>query len=240
MNLVIDIGNTQYKICVFHYQEMVFHSYYQKLDAQLIQNLIAEHHITKGIYSDTRGINQVQFYQLFPKNFPITELSHETSLPLKLDYETPLTLGKDRIAGAVGARTQFPEQPVLVIDIGTAITIDFVSADGIFQGGIISPGPELRYKALHQFTGKLPLLEPVENASIIGKSTKSSIEAGVQNGILYEISGYISHYINTHANLKILTTGGYSYLFDNKINYPIFADSFLIPKGLNQILNHNG
>jgi type III pantothenate kinase len=239
MNLVIDIGNTQFKVCVFDKNEITYHAFFKTIANNLLPNLISEFSIQQGIYSDTRGIDKQELQKQLPKDFNLIELTSDLPLPIKLDYKTPETLGKDRIAGAVGGYNQFPNSPILLIDIGTAITIDYISADGIFQGGIISPGPEIRYKALHQFTGKLPLLEPEPNPNLLGKTTRESILAGVQNGILYEILGYITHYNKSTPEIKIIVTGGYAYLFDNKINYPIFVDSFIIPKGLNSILEFN-
>ncbi|MFA6402276.1 MAG: type III pantothenate kinase [Salinivirgaceae bacterium] len=239
MNLVIDVGNSQYKVCVFNDSQLEFHAQYEKLNSTVLLNLVNEYKLKRGIFSDTRGIEITELSKLLPSEFHLMELTHNTPIPIKINYLTPHTLGKDRIAGAVAANEVFYDYPILVVDVGTAITIDFISSKGVFEGGIISPGPELRYKSLHQFTGKLPLCKPVEEVASIGNSTETAIESGVQNGILYEINGYIARYIEQYPPLKIVLTGGYSYLFDKKIKYPIFADSFLIPKGLNRILKYN-
>jgi len=239
MNLVIDIGNTQVKLCVFNKNEIIYHAYFKNLDSKIFSKLIAEFEVDKGIFSDTRGLEINLLKKMLPPQFNLLELTYKTPLPIKIDYKTPQSLGKDRIAGAVGAWEQHPNTPLLIIDIGTAITIDYVSSNGTFQGGIISPGPEMRFKALHQFTGKLPLLEPIENVELIGNTTSTSIQSGVQNGILYEIKGYIEQYRKNNNEIKIVLTGGFSYLFENKINYPIFADSLLVPKGLNSIINYS-
>lgn len=234
-NLVIDIGNTQYKLCVFQNKKLSYHAYYHALEPELVNRLLAEFQITKGIFSDTRGIDSLFLSEMLPEHFELLELTYQTPLPIKLNYETPETLGKDRIAGAVGGFMQFPHTPLLIVDVGTALTIDYISDDGVFQGGIISPGPVIRYKALHQFTGKLPLLEPVDNPPGIGKSTAGSIQAGVQQGILHEINGYINQYQKMYPALKVILTGGFAYLFSKTINFPLYTDAFLIPKGLNHI-----
>ncbi len=239
MNLIIDIGNTQFKVCVFHNYKIVYHTYLTQLKKSFIKGLITEYQIKKAIYSDTRGIDKTEFLANIPDELPVMELTHNTPLPIKSEYKTPETLGKDRIAGAVAASKLFNGNPCLVFDIGTAITIDFISKDGVYKGGAISPGPEIRYRALYEFTGKLPLAEPIENIELLGHSTKTAIQGGVQNGILFEINGYISRFMEQYPNLKIIFTGGFAFLFDKKINYPIFADSFLVPKGLNSILIHN-
>ncbi len=239
MNLIIDIGNTQYKVCVFNNLKIVYHAYLSKLKKSFISGLIAEYQIKKAIYSDTRGVDKAEFLKNIPAQLPIIELTHKTFLPVTIEYKTPETIGKDRIAGAVAAYNMFKGNACLVIDIGTAITIDFIDESGVFKGGVISPGPETRYKSLHEYTGRLPMVEPVENTELLGNSTQTAIQAGVQNGILFEINGYISRFKEEYADLKIIITGGFAFLFDKKINYPIFADSFLIPKGLNSILIHN-
>lgn len=239
MNLVLDIGNTQFKLSTFENNKVIFHEYLNELDSLQLNNLVKANAITKAIYSDTRGVDKVWLEGLFPNEVQLIELTHQTTLPIKINYDTPHTLGKDRIAAAVGANWLFPNTPILVLDIGTAITIDFVSPNNTFEGGIISPGQELRFKALHHFTGKLPLTQPSEIQGLAGKSTLSAIQLGIINGIVFEINGYISRYKKQYSDLKILITGGDAYLFDRKINYPIFAESFLVPIGLNTILNYN-
>lgn len=239
MNLIIDIGNTQFKVCVFKNSEIIYHQYITLISYDFISNLVKKYSIKEIIYSDTRGVNKEEFLNKIPDNLKIIELTHKTPLPIKLDYTTPETLGKDRIAGAVAIAMLFEGCASLVIDIGTAITIDFINENGVFKGGVISPGPETRFKSLHDNTGKLPLINPSKNVEILGNSTKKAIQSGVQNGILYEINGYISRFKEQYPELKVIITGGYAFLFEKNINYPIFADSFLIPKGLNRILIYN-
>lgn len=239
MNLVIDIGNTQYKLSVFNKDKMVIHNYLDVINSELIHALCQEYNINKCIYSDTRGINYEELKKIIPEHIPMLELTHKTKLPVKINYSTPETLGKDRIAAAVGASKIYPNSNTLIIDIGTALTIDFVSDNNTFEGGIISPGQELRFKALHHFTGKLPLEQAKENTELNGKSTQTAIQSGVQNGILFEINEYISRYSKQYTDLKIIITGGDAYLFDKKIKYAIFAEPFLVPIGLNTIINYN-
>ncbi|MDA3893722.1 MAG: type III pantothenate kinase [Salinivirgaceae bacterium] len=239
MNLVIDIGNTQYKVCVFDNQELVFHAYVNDFSNAFFSKLKTDFPIKKAIYSDTRGVKKTDLLKVFADQIPVLELTQNTPLPITINYSTPETLGKDRIAGAVGASFLFSGLPCLIIDIGTALTIDFINEEATFEGGIISPGPEMRFKSLHEFTGKLPLVEAAEYTNLIGHSTQTAIQCGVQNGIVHEINEYISRFMEQYPQLKIILTGGYAFLFDKKINYAIFADSFLVPKGLNRILIYN-
>ncbi len=238
MNLVLDIGNTQYKLSIFKFNEMVHHQYLDDLKPTLLKEILSEYSIEKAIYSDTRGVSHDSIQKHIPK-IPLIELTYKTKIPIQLNYKTPKTLGKDRIAAAVGATAIFPNTPVLIIDIGTAITIDFISDKQIYEGGTISPGQELRFKALHNFTGKLPLLEPTNKPNLTGNTTKTAMQFGVQNGILFEINEYISRYKNQYPNLKTIITGGDAYLFDTKIKYAIFAKPFLVPIGLNTIIYYN-
>jgi type III pantothenate kinase len=123
--------------------------------------------------------------------------------------------------------------------MGSAITIDFINHQGIYKGGNISPGMNMRYKALHHFTQKLPLLKPQNTGILEGQNTNEAIHAGVQNGIRFEIEKYINAYEQKYASLITILTGGDSNFFDNKLNYTIFAESNLILKGLNKILKYN-
>ncbi|HAM98605.1 MAG TPA: pantothenate kinase [Marinilabiliales bacterium] len=236
MNLIIDVGNTQCKVSVFEGSTVVCQTQNNHLNEIPWASLFQDYNLKNGIFSDTRGVGLNTVSQFLPPDFPVIELNAELPLPITINYKTPHTLGKDRIAGAVAANHQFYGLPVLIIDIGTAITIDFVSEHGTFMGGIISPGPELRYRALHQFTGKLPLLEPVVEAELTPTTTKTAIEGGVQNGILFEINGYIQHYQAIYQNLKIVLTGGFASMFENKLKSPFHSDALLVQKGLNLIL----
>ena len=167
------------------------------------------------------------------------ELDHHTALPIGNLYETPETLGKDRIAAAVGANELFPDQNLLIIDAGTAITYDLVSEKNQFIGGNISPGLEMRFKALNHFTGKLPLVNYSDDFEPVGRNTIDAIRAGVQNGILFEIAQTIDLFNRNYQNLHIIMTGGDSYFFDKKLNYSIFVNFNLTLIGLNRILEHN-
>lgn len=162
-------------------------------------------------------------------------------VPIKNLYETPHTLGADRLAAAVGANAIYPAANVLVVDFGTAITIDLMSDRGEFMGGNISPGAAIRFRALHEYTGRLPLLELDDDRSRIamGRSSEEAIVSGVVNGIVYEIEGYIRHLEGKIDNLKIIFTGGESNFFAKRFKNTIFANYDLVVYGLNRILEYN-
>lgn len=167
------------------------------------------------------------------------ELDHVTKLPIENLYETPETLGKDRLAAAVGANELFPDQNLLIIDAGTAVTYDLVSDKNQFLGGNISPGMEMRFKALNQFTGRLPLVGQSDYYQQFGRNTVEAIRAGVQNGLIFEMEQTIEFFNRNYQNLQIIMTGGDSYFFDKKLNYSIFVHFNLTLIGLNRILEHN-
>ena len=167
------------------------------------------------------------------------ELNEETPLPVTNLYQTPKTLGKDRIAAVVGASALFPDQNILVIDAGTAITYDFINNNKEYRGGNISPGLSMRFQALHQFTNRLPLLQKEEDIELLGENTSKAIVRGVQNGMVFEMNNYIESLSVKNGSLVTILTGGDSNFFDNKLKYPIFVESDLVITGLNKILKYN-
>ena len=166
----------------------------------------------------------------FDQNVPV---------PIVNRYATPGTLGADRLAAAVGANTIYPNIDILIVDFGTAITIDVVSG-GEFLGGNITPGAAIRFKALHHFTKKLPLCSLNDNPTeLFGNTSVSAIECGVVNGIVYEIEGYIRDLQRKYSDLRIIFTGGDSNFFAKRLKNTIFATYDLVAYGLNRILEYN-
>ncbi|KAA6311537.1 Type III pantothenate kinase, partial [termite gut metagenome] len=137
------------------------------------------------------------------------------------------------------ANNIYPGRDILVIDAGTAITYEFIDAAGQYHGGNISPGLQMRFKALHQYAGRLPLVQPEGEMPPIGESTETAIRCGILKGIEYEITGYITNFRSKYPNLLVFLTGGDNFSFDTKVKNSIFADKFLVLKGLNRILNYN-
>lgn len=166
-------------------------------------------------------------------------LSSEMSMPFTLAYKTSETLGTDRIAAVAAAWEMYPAENVLVIDMGSCITYDFLNADGVYYGGAISPGIEMRFKAMHTFTARLPLVSAVGAANLIGETTIASLQSGVMNGVQAELDGIIEQYEARYQPLKILVGGGDNKYFDKKFKINIFATSNLVLEGLRVILNYN-
>lgn len=240
INLVIDIGNSRTKIALFNQHDLMFNLQVDRLTTDHVKMLKDEYaQLNKAILSSVKPDDDALKLFLAENFGQFTELSEQTSLPIENLYETPETLGKDRLAAAIGANEFFPDQNLLVIDAGTAITYDLVSEKNQFIGGSISPGLEMRFKALNQFTGKLPLVSYQDDWQMIGRNTTEAIRAGVQNGMLSEIAQTIEYFNRNYQNLQIVMTGGDSIFFDKKLNYSIFVHFNLTLIGLNRILEHN-
>lgn len=239
MELVVDIGNSLIKTALFKNNKLIKVVKFNNLNYSRLNNFALYHSVENIIISSVRENSFHKFPRLtkFFKN--IIELNETTKLPIRNLYKTPETLGKDRIAGAVGANTIFPGNNVLYIDMGSAITIDLINNKGEYIGGNITPGLSMRYRGLHQFTKKLPMLQPKENKTLIGQTTQEAIHAGVINGIIFELNSYIKILQGSYDNLKTILTGGDSKFFDNKLNYTIFVESDLTLIGLNKILKYN-
>jgi type III pantothenate kinase len=236
LSAAIDIGNTFAKIGFFVNNTLI--DAQKGLSIIELKEVIALKNVKNLIISSVTR-SQIELEEIFKEyNFNKIFLNPATPLPIKRDYETPQTLGSDRIAGAVGANFLFPEQNCLIIDMGTAIKYDYVSADATFRGGIISLGMRIRFEALHTFTKRLPLVEAHEIPDLIGKSTISCIQSGVVNGIIAEVNGMIKNYQKL-GNCQVILCGGDAPFFESQIKKPTFALSNLVLIGLNRILLYN-
>jgi len=238
MNLVIDIGNTQTKVAVFKGNEIIFDSIYPSIEISDLEKIVQEFSIKQSIVSSVKNTNQ-QLVTFLSKKTKFISFSHQTLIPLTLKYTTPNTLGLDRIAAAVAANVNNSKN-MLIIDIGTCVTFDYINNRSEYLGGAISPGINIRLKALNQFTDKLPLIENIHNYdTLIGNSTENSIKSGIYFGLQQEILGVINLYEKQYKDLNIVITGGDLKMFDLEAKNRIFADKFLVLKGLNEILNYN-
>ncbi len=236
MNLAIDIGNTTMKAALFSGNAMKeAHVQPAELEEMLKRCKIRRAIISKtGEDADTEELLREQ-------GIPVLHLNSSTALPILISYKTPDTLGTDRIAGSVAASHLFPGHDVLKIDFGTCITYDFINKLREFEGGAISPGMMMRFKALHNYTAKLPLIDPMQFTAyeLIGVDTAHSVLSGVMNGIKSEVEGIIKEYESRFGNLKVVATGGDSGLFVTLLKSEIFARPYLVLEGLNTILNFN-
>ena len=241
MNLVIDIGNTRIKYSLCTLEEVIKTVSVDSITPALISALKQEYsELQNVILSSVRNYPPALKSALAEQFETFIELDHLTPLPVENCYESKETLGKDRIAAVVGAFHLYPNSNVLVIDAGTAITYDLLTAEGKYLGGNISPGLEMRFKALSHFTGKLPKVEQGEFKKLIGKTTEQAIRAGVQHGIVYEVERAIASFKENYNNLKVIMTGGDAEFFDKSLKNSFFVHFNLTSIGLNRILQHNG
>lgn len=233
IHLIIDAGNTYVKAAVFNGEAMLFVFSFQRGENW--------HDKLEGYKPDKVIVSNVgeHFADLYFEEVPTLVLNETTPLPIGNDYETPHSLGKDRIAAAVGAWNRFKNQNILIIDAGTCITYDIVNNNGIYLGGIIAPGMYMRLQAMNHFTARLPLPEWDENAPLVGTDTISCMQSGAVNGILSEAEGIIRRMDEKFSDLQVVICGGASSFFESKLNFRIFAAPYLVLEGLNSILIYN-
>ena len=239
LNLIVDIGNTAAKVALFDGGEMVEVLTESNQSLDCLEALCAKYPVEQGIVATVIDLSERVLAALVALPFPLLWLDSKTPLPVTNLYETPETLGYDRMAAVVGANEQYPRRDILVIDAGTCITYEFIDSKGQYHGGNISPGMQMRFKALNQFTGRLPLIDSNGRKLPMGRDTETAIRAGVLKGMEYEISGYIESMKHKYPELLVFLTGGDDFSFDSSVKSIIFADRFLVLKGLNRILNYN-
>ena len=240
MSIAIDFGNTRIKVGIFNEDDgLEKFSVFNYSDDEFSAFISQFSHKEECIYSHVR--TEKTLLNLIEQHFtsPI-ELTYRLNLPFTMGYKTPETLGKDRIAACAGAMEIFDNRPLLVIDAGTCITYDFISEHDHYMGGAISPGIELKLRALHEFTDKLPNLpfNPDNKPVNIGKSTNESLLSGAVTGTLHEISGFIATFGSLQTLTIVLTGGHAQYLADNLEN-STFAAPNLVLIGLNKIRKLN-
>lgn len=241
VNLIIDIGNTCIKFVCFNGDEIIEEIRVDKGNEAVLYDFCKKYAFAKGIYSTVTDLTPGFAGILDGLAFPLIKFtSGETPIPIKNNYKTPHTLGADRLAAAVGANYLQPQRDILIVDIGTCITFDFVSSEGVYEGGNISLGPTMRLKALHEYTAKLPLVERKGRMpGIIGNTTETAIRNGVIQGIKYEIEGYVGEFMKKYPRLFVYLTGGVHLDLHYSEKMPIFANDFIVPVGLNRILEYN-
>ena len=236
MNLVIDSGNSAAKVGIFDQQKLVGKFTFVVLEElySFVRSASYENLLISSVNADTQEIASRAVVD--GKKFILTK-----GLPLPVNnlYATPDTLGMDRLAGVCGALELFPGSNNLVIDAGTCITYDFVDKERNYRGGSISPGLNMRFRAVHTFTAKLPLVSPERHVKLIGDTTQASIQSGVVNGLLAEIEGIIRLYKEKFPGLRVILCGGDAGFFENQLKASIFASPELVLVGLNSILIHN-
>jgi type III pantothenate kinase len=238
LNLVIDIGNTRTKLGFFEGEQLLRKAVLERLTVEALKEQLYNQIATDCILSSV-GATDPEVVAFLKAQTTFVELDAETPLPIENAYATPQTLGKDRLAAAVGAWAFFPGQNCLVVDAGTCITCDVVSENGRFLGGNISPGIDMRLQAMHAFTARLPHAPRSPLGPWIGTSTETALQNGAQWGALWEISALIDHCEQEFGPIQVAMTGGDADFFAKNLKRKIFANPDLVLIGLNKILTHH-
>ena len=239
MNLIVDIGNTLTKVAVVERGEVVRSFIYGSAAEVDVEAIVEAFPALERAIVASSGEGEAELAErLQEARITTLRLDYRTPLPIGNEYLTPQTLGVDRIAAAVGACQMYGCRSCLIVDFGTAITIDVVE-DGIFKGGNISPGASTRLRALNDYTSRLPLCEPTDEVLSYGRTTREAIEQGVMQGITHEIKGYVDSFLLKNEEKSIIFTGGEAKYFANRIKNAIFAKCDLVVCGLNSILEYN-
>ena len=237
MKLIIDIGNTRTKVALFEGKDIVLSSDFDICSLQAINDFVKSKNVSSTIICTVKLMDS-EILSIID-HYDALVFSEETPIPVTNKYKTPSTLGKDRLALVVGAYAVYPNQDILVFDAGTCLTMDFINKKGEYIGGRISPGINMRYRALHNFTDNLPLITQEKTVEFIGSDTRSSIISGVQQGVLAEIRSMISEYSSKKSDIVFIITGGDCFFFEKELKNTIFAKPNLILYGLNEILDFN-
>lgn len=239
MYLAIDIGNTSQKLALFDQDgRQCRWLRKERLTLEDLQQLFSQYPVKAAILSSV-GDEAAPLEEFLKARVPTYRLTSDLQLPVTLCYATPASLGADRIASAAGAHALFPDCNVLVVQAGTCLVTDLVTAAGQYLGGTIAPGLRMRLRALPQFTAHLPLLDPEPVDYLVGNSTTQSILSGVVNGYVCEIQGMISRYETQYPGLKVVLSGGDAPLLESSLKNSIFAAQNLVLLGLYEILHFN-
>ena len=241
-SVAIDWGNSTLKTGWFDGPMLVEIQRYDSIDALLLA-LTKRPSIPAIVSSTSRPANEIKA-QLTESGRDVWVLDDQTPVPVRKAYDTPHTLGADRVAAAVGATVLFPDEDCVVLDLGTCLTADFVDGRRVFRGGLISPGLRMRFRAMHEQTVRLPMVtfETGDWASwpdLTAKNTRQAMQSGVVNGLLFEMNGIVETYRRERPGTVVLLCGGDAPFFESRLKGPIFVVPELVLIGLNRILRHN-
>ena len=236
MNLVVDSGNTRIKIGLFKDRELIMKKSFLNLTElkDFMHATNADHVLVSSVNHDPAEI--LSWSNSTGKKISLTSLLH---LPIRITYQTPHTLGMDRLAAVCGAQDLFPNRNCLIIDAGTCINYELLDNQNVYHGGAISPGISMRFDAMHTFTTRLPLVSAKEDIELIGNTTETCLQSGVMNGVLEEVKGIIKQYQVLYPELTVILCGGDYPFFENRLKPAIFVAPELVLIGLNRILSYH-
>ena len=237
MNLTLDIGNTQSKLAVFNNSLVVVKTFdsefiIDEIDGFLLLYPFIKNLIVCSVTDITLNLEKYNFNN-------VHFVSSNSNIPFENLYLSKDSLGNDRIALVSSASISYPGKNVLIIDAGSCITYDFINDKNQYLGGAISPGLNMRYKSLNEFTSKLPLVSFESSDKLIANQTIDSINVGVANGVVFEIEGFVRQYLSEYDNLTVILTGGNSDFLSNQLKISIFANQNFLLEGLNNLIKLN-
>lgn len=212
----------QQKVLTIKWLERLFNKY--RIKGVIVSSVVTNHSLVE--------------LWLKKKTFFIS-LDYQTPIPIQNDYQTPQTLGNDRLAAAVGAFALYPNQNCLIVDAGTCITYEFISAKSVYKGGSIAPGLMMRFRSMHKFTAKLPLIKKQRLESFIGFNTETSIRTGAQLGLCLEVEGFYRKYEQTFGDTQLILTGGDADIIAQYIEQQAIINKDIVLIGLHKILDYN-
>jgi len=244
-NLVIDIGNTNSKLAVFNGKTLVEYQSLRQITPSLLTDLIKQYEVVNSMISSVDRVDQEfkEAVDVLKSDTNYIPFSTKSNTGIKNHYQSIVTLGLDRWAKVIAAKSYYPGKNCLMIDAGTCITYDLLNSEAEYYGGSISLGLTMRFEALHHFTGRLPLVS-WDNKQIEvpeGRDTISAIKNGVLQGAIHEVEGFIASYNNKNTGLTVLLTGGNAAFLLEQLKNSIFApqiihDPYLVLKGLNEVI----
>ncbi|MBP7477414.1 MAG: type III pantothenate kinase [Chitinophagales bacterium] len=236
MHLILDVGNTATKYAVFKNSDLIAHGIVES-DSSIAQ---LPYGFKACLIGASGNIPPSLTHELDQLNIPYARFNHQMPIPIINAYETPQTLGPDRLAAVIGAAEEFPKSDILVINAGTCITYDLITSEGKYCGGAISPGLRMRFRAMSEFTAHLPLIEDIQGENpLLGRNTNACLKSGTIHGIAAEIEGFIDRFKLNYPNLRPILTGGDAEFLECQMKIEIFVSKFLVLKGLNAVLIHN-
>jgi type III pantothenate kinase len=238
VTLCFDFGNTRLKCGIFQDGKFTEEIVLENDGADGVTEIIEKYRPERSILSSVIN-HDPAIEELLNKNTLFHKLGHDSKIPVSTPVGKPETIGADRLALVVAAVDRFPQKNNLVIGLGSAVTYNFVNIRHEFLGGGISPGMEMRFRSLHAFTAKLPLVKPEWNFPLVGYDTRTNILSGVILGMAKEIDGIIDAYAEKYSNFNVLLSGGDLQYFLGRLKNEIFTDPYLIYKGLYAISQFN-
>jgi type III pantothenate kinase len=241
LNICIDWGNSRVKAAIFNNEDQLLELKRFPIDEARdgIAAMLSEHKPLKGILCSVSD-RSVAIEPLLKESMRAAVImNNNTPVPIMNAYNSPGTLGADRLALAVAAFNANPGKNTLVVCLGSCITYNFIQKNKTFRGGAISPGLYMRLSAMHHFTDKLPTVMPEGELLLLGYDTETCMRSGTVFGMAAEIDGLVAEYASQYTDFNAVLTGCDAPFFEGKLKSKIFADPNLLMKGLNIILKHN-